>query len=392
MINKLPSLFIQLETNGFKQAAVKVARVMVKNAISKQDFSEAYALTAVSPWLEDAIPSELTAQDKKQLIKYRNDLIVRMAQYYATSLHNALITECSFIESRDWPEDEAQQAKLIAAGINESFDPATFTPDQFIVAFANLDWEVAYGGQKWERIAKLYKELLNALKTVNTKRNNSQYIAELMSLIDRINQIEHNTGSIFDKFGGKEIEWIEELLHEKATTDSFNFLGKHMSENVRKNINKLPVVRQDVPHEELRAQIGEVKLARYFSYSKQSIEDSVNDNIRLLKKMLKNDDISEPHFKEEIAKLEAQKKSRLERIENDDSIIKFLRSEVTADRSVDDIVFYLASIGRDMLVTSILNNLDICLSFSDELLNYLSLNPKYKKEVDKTKQYRAKFN
>lgn len=79
-------------------------------------------------------------------------------------------------------------------------------------AFNELEWEDEYGGSKWAEITKLLIDLINT--PVEDYKN-------LMVTIDRINDIEHNTGSIFTKFKkNQEYKWIEQVLDLKYAARS----------------------------------------------------------------------------------------------------------------------------------------------------------------------------
>jgi hypothetical protein len=97
-------------------------------------------------------------------------------------------------------------------------------------AFNELDWEDEYGGPKWAEITKLLIDLANT--PVEDYKN-------FMVIVDRINDIEHNTGSIFTKFKKhQEYKWIEQVLDLKYAARSPYTYYNMLSPEVKRIMSK----------------------------------------------------------------------------------------------------------------------------------------------------------
>lgn len=158
---------------------------IIKIAITQQEFSDFYALDAIAPYLEgkEELPKNIREETKSKisdLLLHRNSLVWKIANYYAESMHKAIIKEyyegCPTYEEND----NSNKQKLNDVGI-KNIDKEigqgtlrygnlakTFSSKQLIAGFKYLHWPSSFGGEPWANIAILYKELrdlINELKS-----------------------------------------------------------------------------------------------------------------------------------------------------------------------------------------------------------------------------------
>ena len=85
---------------------------------------------------------------------------------------------------------------------------------KFLFSNPNIFWQRAYGGEAWANIANAWMQLYRA-----------HNLKDIIIYIDHIYDIEHNTGSVFDKLASYRDEnnrygWIKSLLDRKAGMNS----------------------------------------------------------------------------------------------------------------------------------------------------------------------------
>lgn len=94
--------------------------------------------------------------------------------------------------------------------------------DDYISLFMDIEWEDQYGGPAWGKIAYLTKKLSRALSP-----------REIVHIIDIINNIAHNTGSILNKFDFIK-DYYEVVLNSKASENSISIMYPYCSGEVRR--------------------------------------------------------------------------------------------------------------------------------------------------------------
>lgn len=288
MLQKL----LDMQMGAFLIKNAKIAlklESLIKRAVQKSDIATFYALNLFAPMAEHDLKSGEGGMAK--VVQARNKLVWDITGYYLINMRKALTSEARQQSSMDWPKDPDKQNKLKAAGIPDkvSIDDKAkyYTAEQYETLFLNGIWSSAYGGKPWADIAHLFGELGKARDEIKkevvyphqairsfTSGQLSKKMMEISTIIDRIHQLEHNTGSLFTYFPGGESAWIGELLTEKALINSVQVLRDNLKDieigqggekvdmkKVVEKYNKTP----DVDEEEIYEQIGEVEGSRQTS-------------------------------------------------------------------------------------------------------------------------------
>lgn len=279
---------------------------LIKRAVSRQDFADFYGLDALSPYFEGTakLPENMSEEHKaklKNLLLRRNKLVWDIANYYAQGMRRAIIGEIHTM-SWQWPYgDDAK--KLKEAGFSDSTAISrarNFTPEQMIACFKYLDWNSQYGGRPWENIAILYKELLEQMKLLKNYIGDhdvvrwhmdgtfKQRLKALITLIDRIHQAEHNTGSLFTHFQDGISSWIQEALNEKAIPSSIQKLKEKAAPDVAEMLEE---VYKDEPYAdeiEIGSQLAEVQMNRETKKQLDQIEKKYKQTVKSLESELKS--------------------------------------------------------------------------------------------------------
>jgi hypothetical protein len=135
--------------------------------------------------------------------------------------------------------------------------------------FNELPWAYQYGGPRWAAITQYLIDLKNTSVTDHKK---------LMYIIDRINDIEHNTGSIFTKFEKGESRWIKDVLDKKYSAKTPYSYYDELSPDVKKIMKKyrgiLPTERgYDVDYNKL---FKTFKSGNFFDAIKGLLPEQIN--------------------------------------------------------------------------------------------------------------------
>jgi len=294
---------LEAQINFLESLQLKTAlnvQQLIKRALSRQEFSDFYALDLLSPYFSGStpLPPGLTTSKKiHDLLLRRNELVWKIANYYAQGMRKAIIGEVRTY-AFDWPTKEADKNALEAVGIDRlstlKSKDRNLTPTQMIALFDHLDWNSAYGGKPWSNIAQLFKELMEQIGFLKGYVGDHQVVrwhmegefktrlSALVILIDRIHQAEHNTGSLFTHFSGTDMSsWIEEALNEKAIPGSIQKLREHSSPDIADTLKEV-YPTPDVEEDELASQIIEVKMSRFSRKKLQNLETRYKDDIAAL--------------------------------------------------------------------------------------------------------------
>lgn len=278
-----------------------------KCPISERDLAEFYILDALSPVIEN------TNSKYHHLLAYRNQLIIRLAKYYVAQLQFACVHEALHNDCYTYPfgaSQELNRNKLASIGIvyNTKIDedylwarsndktPSIVNLSLYRIAciFRYFNWERSYGGQAWAHIAELANELYMILDAnrascfdgytyesgydiytygaLNTIRNNmsgkiNQLFHRMTDIIDSIHQLEHNSGSIFNKFAHHDVDkMVGSILNKKAVASSIQVLRPLCSDKIIEALNELHII--DQPIEIVECQLGEVVLNRSYAREK----------------------------------------------------------------------------------------------------------------------------
>jgi hypothetical protein len=119
---------------------------------------------------------------------------------------------------------------------HDAIQASNSTPKKFVelasLLFENkyIRWEGSYGGKNWKAIADGWLRLANA-----------QSIGDQIVAIDHIYDLQHNTGSVFDKIknyykktsGFWDLDWLAEALDYKAKIKSPYEIWDKVSPNMR---------------------------------------------------------------------------------------------------------------------------------------------------------------
>jgi len=122
----------------------------------------------------------------------------------------------------DNPDLEAIDALQRAA--DEERGPG-MTPGVYVRIFGDLDWQDAYGGDAWARIAETWRDLA---KAVDEEEWDSMYL-----LVDHAFDLVHNNGSLFTKASEGVKKWLFKALEEKYFLDPLQYRDK-LSGDARK--------------------------------------------------------------------------------------------------------------------------------------------------------------
>lgn len=323
---------------------------LIKRAITREEFSDFYALDALAPYLanDTDFVRKLPENIKNKigdLLQRRNKIIWKIANYYYTSIKKIMIDEFGGAPDNCWPTDEEEKAaKLRSVGFKENIingygseihailpsNPHEFTPQQFIVMFENIKFGGSWGGKPWADIARLYKELGELIRSLKSSSGEHEVIRwhldgtfqvklnELSSIIDRINQAEHNTGSLFTHFQGVDNEgaWITDALNEKAIPNSIQVLKKRVSPDLKDVVQELQ--RDSVDQNELALQIAEIQLLKWKNKKIKSINDSAAGSKEYLLRNYKDNYISKEELESELKRLNLNVDRDMQTIDNPD--------------------------------------------------------------------------
>ena len=195
---------------------------IIKLAISEKEFYNIYALELLCSLAPFQFPH---LQEKLETRK--NNLLLKVAEYYLKNLHLALLGEATNYKSEIYENhSNYYKTNLVEKLDDEEIYLKDLSIDQLISLFEDFSWHSHFGGKRWGNIGRVYKELDGAFKSKNYK--------ELMILIDRVHQLEHNTGSIFIDFPGAEVSWIYDALTNKAMNNSIHIISENCSPDLKR--------------------------------------------------------------------------------------------------------------------------------------------------------------
>jgi hypothetical protein len=106
---------------------------------------------------------------------------------------------------------------------------AGITLDDIEIYFRKADWESDYGGDSWGEIVKVYKELIDKMENAEAK--------DLVVIIDKIYDMEHNTGSVLNK--GDLLISKSDLDLRANFADLSDFATMSISSNVKKIVDTI---------------------------------------------------------------------------------------------------------------------------------------------------------
>jgi len=144
-----------------------------------------------------------------------------------------------------------------------------FTLEQLQQIYNEGDWETAYGGPPWGHITESLIQLINTTDT-----------NQLITIIDHINDIQHNTGLMFHDFPKVE-KWFSDALNIKAQATPEQLIP-YLSSDIQKFVTEdLKLRGQEVVAPEEYLTISEkIKLA-----------ESSNTSLEVFRKLVKEEDI-----------------------------------------------------------------------------------------------------
>lgn len=265
---------------------------LIKLAITRSEFSDLYLLD-----LANAFSDNLSNTEKLKLVANRNKLILKISQYYIENIKQAILDEITTYgineENVRWPINHQNQQKLLSVGIKQS-EPYKINIndlDQTEYFFLYMDWEPSYGGKPWADITRAYHNLCKLYNSVKNP-NDVSNISKIMSALDKIHQLEHNSGSIFSKFIEGEQKWMHDALTDKAIENSTDVLKQYSSDDVKNITNKL-FPDSGLPQNEIDLQRGRVFVERY----KGDLTTSLDNLDDFISKHIENPNIINPTIK-----------------------------------------------------------------------------------------------
>lgn len=151
-----------------------------KKRITTTMFFDMYALSSMSDnYIETYHKAYVTAK------------INEIKEIYLDNLHFALSSEIRYIQDNYMPRQVARALSIPLEMSKDLFKGKIEDYEVLAQAFNKLKWMNEYGGTLWADIAMLANRL---------KFESPDNYRETMCLIDKVNQIEHNTGTLFSKF------------------------------------------------------------------------------------------------------------------------------------------------------------------------------------------------
>lgn len=325
---------------------------LIKRAITRKEFSDFYALDVLAPHLErdSEFIQKLSPENQGKIgniLAQRNILIWKIANYYYSELARVLVSECEGRTGYGWPKDPNKQAKLEAVGIKEKPgdkpsgyasrpiipDISDFTPEQFIVAFENFEFPSSWGGKPWADIARLYKELSILIKSLKSLKSYTgehkvirwhldgtfkQHLNQLSSIIDRINQAEHNSGSLFTHFRDGESSWITDALNEKAIPNSLKRLKTRVSPDIKPLLEEVDM-SGGIDEAEISVQIADIELSKWQRRGKQRAMTEISDMREYEQHRFKTGKISKTNLEDALSRLKIKLNDLLAKIDNPDN-------------------------------------------------------------------------
>ena len=150
---------------------------------------------------------------KKLLQKSQLQLFIYSAQ--RLGYHAQQLSKADFGKYIDVFADKFRKQPLKI--VRQYYGNQKLTVDDFINLFKSLQWDRDYGGQSWYNIGLEYKKLLNTQKT-----------DQLKQLLDHINDLVHNSGTILSKFKyGKQ---ILQALNKKKSAENIDMLYSYIDD------------------------------------------------------------------------------------------------------------------------------------------------------------------
>lgn len=136
-------------------------------------------------------------------------------------------------KSKSYDEDGAVAEIGIRKTINENRMPKNKMVEVMSKTFHEGVWGWNYGGENWGKIADAWLKLYN-----------SKSQKEDQGWIDHIIDLQHNTGTVFNKLktwkkDGMGFEWIKNVLDFKASIEDINDLIKYASPSMKMLANHL---------------------------------------------------------------------------------------------------------------------------------------------------------
>ena len=299
--------------------------MLLKKAVKESDVANFYALSLLAPLSEAG-----NIEYNSKIIQARNKVVWDIAKYYINNMHKAIISELMQGQARYWPENQNNIKVLENAGIKKNFtesDIRQFNAKQYEILFLYMNWAGAYGGKPWAEIANLYGQLLkltNELRDVGSYSHQalralndgtlSRQMMELTSIIDRVHQLEHNTGSLFTYFNDGEYHWINKMLTNKSLQSSLQILRDKVEPinfNKNDNLDLKPLIQSyhnkpDRSKDELDEEIGEVEAARQIARKRKNIEKTFHNHMSYLNDSYAKNHVDEIRFNREKKELLTQ--------------------------------------------------------------------------------------
>lgn len=261
-----------------------VTELLIKRAIRKQELYDFYALSLLTdPTTLNKL--EASGHDIHKIVELRIQSVYTLMSKYIQEVLELIKRELKFVNGAHWPEGDGEaEQKLEALGISQhnfrNLDKVT--PQAAQCMFTYLYWPNEYGGPAWAEITERYIELLKIHNELATyKHYVHKAIRAFMSgeiqwlitragiAIDRINQAEHNTGSLSDKLQPEDDDdrgpesWMQLLLNEKFIPGSVQILKEKTSPEIKNLLKDFPV-HQQYSEQEVSGQIADNIILKLF--------------------------------------------------------------------------------------------------------------------------------
>ena len=187
-----------------------------KIAIKQKELYDLYSLAALS--------DEAFANHPELLYDFINKMN-EIREYYLTYLLDQISGELYYVKPSyeaakitNSEEDENFYDKLndiilkLEYCVNnlDSCNLSNVNFDKIMHYFNDLKWESAFGGKLWGDITYWTKELYNFSPITNFKYSPvlMQKIRRLFMILDTINSLHHNTGSVLNDLPNDEFQWL----------------------------------------------------------------------------------------------------------------------------------------------------------------------------------------
>jgi len=169
-------------------------------------------------WNEKGIWDAPLKEEFRKALTYAYNLIVhKTKKIFLRNLWSVIIKELNDINKAVFPLKEPLAQKTL-----KKLKDKKITLDDALIAFRDLKWVAQYGGEPWVNIVLATKNLVKA-----------ESDREIISAIDHTIDLQHNTGTVFNKLKGYSEGRIKKLLDAKAREHPLTYGTKYCSTDVK---------------------------------------------------------------------------------------------------------------------------------------------------------------